>query len=227
MIEDIYRLACERLRTELASVGVPHQEEDGDLLVGNHRLALSLRFDGFIAQGNEWLAPLEIQMAVDHFDPGRFAVGVLGVGRQHADALRAAIDQWWALAARAVLASLDPRVGGTRVPKLDWGGWTVVAGEVALRGRVPSALRPQSPLLRGLLETLAAEVADWTVPPGDELKSLAVVVSWAEAQLEVQGAVDGLIDPALTQQLQRLPWPRTVEPWLFKQMFLAHSAADA
>lgn len=218
MIDEIYQEALAYLRDELSTRGIPFVDDEGELVFAGHRLGLAVQFDGYLPQGRRVLAPLEIQICLNQGEPGRFAVGTIGEGGDQREARRAALDEWFALAALPVLEALAESAGKTS--RLDWGAWQAFPGQASFRGRVPAGMKLTAPLYRELLTRLAGEVADWTRPPHDDLKSVGVMVAWAEGEWQIQTTVDGQLDGSLAAEFGQVDWPRSIDPWLYKQLFV-------
>jgi hypothetical protein len=225
MTDELYRLALDTLKKHLEAAGVSFSEDDGDLLVSGHRLALSIGFEGFTRQGEHTIAPLDVQIHLDGDSGDRFRVGTLGVGDDRPTAIRSAIEEWHLLAASAVLAALGAAVGRRRgEPQRKLGGWDLFPGRAGLRGTLPAGLAADGPFYRRLLDTLRRMVAQWPKPAGFELRSIFVMASTAEGSADVQAAIDGLVDAPLAALLSALDWPCPAEPYLFKQLFVLRSA---
>jgi hypothetical protein len=82
------------------------------------------------------------------------------------------------------------------------------------------------PVYRDLLGVISRTVDTWEVE-GSDLRSIFVMLTWAEGEMEVQAAVDGLLDPALGEAIRELPWPQTSAAYLFKQFFVFRPRATA
>ena len=80
MIDDVYQAALGALEHHLKQAGTAYTVDEGELLIGSHRLGLSIAFERFVDQGEHVLAPLDIQVHLDGDDGDRFRVGTLGVG---------------------------------------------------------------------------------------------------------------------------------------------------
>lgn len=221
MIEDLYRLALDILRRHAAEAGATVRDDEGDLIIAGRRLGVAITFEGCVEQGDLWLAPLEVQLHVDEVGEDRFRIGALGVGADCRAAMNAAIEEWFLLAGRPVLASLgaSPTPPGRRAETLRLARWEGFAGRTAVRGTPPKSLTPGGPLYRDLLELVARTVDRWE-PESDHLRSIFLMLSWAEGGIEVQAAVDGILDDELGQAIGALEWPRTASAYLFKQFFV-------
>ncbi len=222
MIDETYRLVLDTLRSHLAEAQVPFEEDDGDLVFRGHRLGLSITFDGFAEQEGQMIAPLDVQIHLDG-DPGdRFRMGTLGVGPDRLTAMRAAIEEWHTLAAAPLLTALGADAAPLRRVAVirQLGGWDLFPGRAGIRGTLPPGLDPSGIFYRLLLESLYKTVLKWPRPSGFELRSVFVMATTAEGEPQVQAAVDGFVDQALTDELSSLPWPRPQEPYLFKQLLI-------
>jgi hypothetical protein len=206
---------------------MPFHEEDGDLSFAGHRIGLSLTFEGFSQQGDQTIAPLDVQIHLDG-DPGdRFRVGTLGVGDDRLSAMRAAVEEWHLLAAAPLMDALGAVAGGrrrTQTPRL-LAGWDLFPGRAGIRGTLPPGLDPGGIFYRLLLESLYKTVAKWPRTNGFTLRSIFVMATTAEGDPQVQAAVDGFVSEPLTNELAALPWPRPPEPYLFKQLLILRSGA--
>ena len=167
MIDELYRLTRETLRQHLAGAGVPFREDDGDLLVLGHRLGLSIGFEGFVQQGEQTIAPLDVQIHLDGDTGGdRYRVGTLGVGDDRLAAMRGAVEEWHLLAASPVLAALGVEAAPLRraAPLRQLAGWDLFPGRAGIRGTLPAGLDPSGDFYRRLLDALRRQVAKWPVP---------------------------------------------------------------
>lgn len=226
MIEDFYRLAMAALRHHLEQAGVPFDEEDGDVVVNGHRLALSVNFEGFAQQGAQWIAPLDVQIHLDGDTGDRFRVGTLGVGSDQHHAMQSAIHEWHLLAGSPVLAALGAELTtrrGAAIRKL--AGWDLFAGRMGVRGSMPAAMQAGGEFLRSLVAGLKPVVGRWEDPQRFTLRSLLIMASNQPDAFQVEGAVDGFVEQQLTEALQLLDWPRPAEPYFFKQMFVLRSGS--
>lgn len=221
MIEELYRLAMEVLRRHAAEAGAAVAEDEGELLVAGHRLGISIAFEGCVEQGPHVLAPLEVQLHVDGVGEDRYRVGTLGVGPDCRAAMRSAIEEWFLLTGQPVLAALDAVADGPRKrpDRIRLARWEGFAGRTAVRGAMPKSLEPGGVLYRDLLAVISRTVDTWETG-GTELRSLFLMLTWAEGEMEVQAAIDGLLDPTLTEAIRGLPWPHTSAAYLFKQFFV-------
>jgi hypothetical protein len=222
MTEDLYRLALATLKRHLEESGVDHSLDDGDLSFGGHRLSLSVSFEQFVEQDGQVIAPVDLQLHVDGDDGGRFRLGALGIGPTRPKALQAAVEEWHLLAAAPVLSALGAQSGGLRREKLTpkLAGWNFFPGRAGVRGTLPAGLQPDGAFHRALLAELHKFVSSWDVPQHFTLRSIFVFYSSAEGKNEVEAAVDGAVDAALTERLQLLEWPREGEAYLYKQLFV-------
>jgi hypothetical protein len=223
VIDDFYQAALDALRHHLTEAGAPFSIGDGAVLVDGHRLELSITFDGFVQQGEHTLAPVEIQIHVDGDNGERFRVGTLGVGTDPASATSAAIAEWHLLVVAPLLAALGAAVTTRREgtqPRQQLAGWDLFAGRLGIRGRVPSELRAGGAFFLALLERLRQVVAAWEVPRRFELRSIFFIATCGAGARDIQAAVDGLVDPSLTELLAGLPWPDSNEAYLYKQLFV-------
>ena len=208
MTDELYRLALDTLKKHLEAAGVPYSDDDGDLLVAGHRLGFAIGFESFAQQGDQTIAPLDVQIHLDGDSGDRFRVGTLGVGDDRPTAIRSAIEEWHLLAASAVLAALGAAVGRRRSePQRKLGGWDLFPGRAGLRGTLPAGLTADGPFYRKLLDTLRKVVVHWPKPAGFELRSIFIMVSTAEGSADVQAAIDGLVDAPLAALLTALEWP--------------------
>jgi hypothetical protein len=228
MIDDVYQAALAALRHHLDEAGAPYTLEDGELLVGGHRLELSITFDGFASQGDLTLAPLDVQIHLDGDSGDRFRVGTLGVGPDRAAALRDAIGEWHLLAAAPLLAALGAAVDRRRASPLPQkiAGWDLFAGSAGIRGAVPAELRSSGLFYRALVARLQQVVARWELPSRWELRSVFFMATHGPGQRDVQAAIDGLVDEPLAELIRGLPWPTGEETYLYKQLFVLRAGSD-
>jgi hypothetical protein len=229
MIDDLYQAALATLQHHLDAAGVAYRTDEGELCVGPHRLGLSITFDAFVPQGEQVLAPLDIQIHVDGDNGDRFRVGALGVGADPRRAAQDAILEWHMLAAAPLLSALGADValrrGQPGPQKL--AGWDLFLGRAGIRGPVPAALQQGGPFYRTLLERLRQVVSPWEQPPRFTLRSIYMMATCGTGLSEVQAAVDGMLDEELTGLVQTLPWPTRGETYLYKQLFVfRHRPAD-
>lgn len=225
MIDDLYQSALGTLKHHLDEAGMPYTVDDGELLIGPHRLGLSISFEGIVPQGNQMLAPLDIQIHVDGDSGDRFRVGTLGVGPDAAKAIQDGIAEWHTLAVWPLLSALGADVQTRRAPQpQQLAGWDLFPGRVGIRGKMPAGLAPGGPFYRALLERLKPVVSKWEQPSRFTLHSIFLMAT-CTSTAEVQAAVDGLVDEELIALLQGLPWPTGPDTYLYKQLFvLRHSA---
>jgi hypothetical protein len=228
VIEELYRLALEVLRQHAAEAGAQVVEDEGELLVAGHRLGISIAFEGCVEQGPHTLAPLEVQLHVDGVGEDRFRVGTLGVASDCRGAMQAAIEDWFLLAGQPVLAAIDavPTSPRKRPDAIRLARWDGFPGRTSVRGSLPRALEMGGPVYRDLLGVISRTVDTWEVE-GSDLRSIFVMLTWAEGEMEVQAAVDGLLDPPLGEAIRELPWPQTSAAYLFKQFFVFRPRATA
>lgn len=219
MIDDFYPLALQTMTRHLRRAGREFVEDDGDLLVGGHRLGLSVHFEGFAEQDGQFLAPLEVQLHLDGDDGDRFRVGALGVGKDYRAATEAAIAEWHTLAAAPLLNAMAG-IGRARTS----GRWNIYLGQPILRGTVPTALRSAASFYQALENCLDTTLAARQVQ-AHELLSLFIMATHAGGTLEVQAAVNGFVEPRFRQAVEGCPWPRPPSPYVYKQLYVARLAA--
>jgi hypothetical protein len=222
MTEELYRMALDTLKRPLDAGAMRYALDDGDLCFGQHRLSLSVSFDRFVEQKDQVIAPVDVQLHVDADDGSRFRLGTLGIGENHKQAMRAAIEEWHMLAAAPVLAALGAPAGDLRREVLPpmLAGWKFFPGRAGIRGAVPPGLESGGEFHRALLGELHKFVSGWEIPQQDTLRSIFIFASSAENKLVVEAAVDGFVHDALTAQLMALDWPKPEEPYLYKQLFV-------
>jgi hypothetical protein len=226
MIDDLYQSALGTLQHHLDEAGTSYVLDDGELIIGDHRLGLAISFDGCVPQGDQMLAPLDIQIHVDGDSGDRFRVGTLGVGATPAKAIEDAIAEWHTLAVWPLLSALGAEVETRRaaaVPQ-QLAGWDLFPGRIGIRGKMPAGLSAGSPFYRALLERLKQIVVKWEQPPRFTLHSMFVMAT-CSSSAEVQAAVDGLVSEELVTLLSGLPWPTGKDTYLYKQLFVLRYAA--
>ncbi len=219
MIEEVYQQALARVKANLDAAGAAYHDDDGQLLVGGHRVDLTIGFDGFLRQGQQVLAPLDLRIQVDNGDEDRFRIGTLGIGDTPAVAVAAALDEWLTLVAAPLVKALTAQPPGLRVEN-DEVVWGLYPGSTSVRGTPPKGLQGAGGLLARLVETMVAAVRGWPTPRNEELRSLAGVVSQGDEGFDLQAAVDGAIDHDLAGKLASLDWPNTLEPYVLKQVIV-------
>lgn len=228
MIDDCHQAALAAMRHHLDEAGVAYTLDEGELLLGDHRLGLAITFDGFVTQGAHTLAPLDIQIHLDGDNGDRFRVGTLGVGRDPDSAMHEAIAEWHLLAVAPLLAALgapiENRRGQSRPQQL--AGWDLFVGRVGIRGQVPPELRAGGAFYRALLEPLKQVVSRWEQPNRFELRSIFFMVTCAPDACEAQAAVDGMVDEDLARALGELSWPKGADTYLYKQLFVFRAKAE-
>lgn len=222
MIDDLYQAALAAVLHHLDEAGADYRLDDGELVVASHRLGLSITFDGFVSQGEQVLAPLDIQIHLDGDSGDRFRVGTLGVGSDPRGAMADGVSEWHLLAVAPLLAALGADVALRRAPPgpQQLAGWDVFAGRVGIRGAVPAALRQGGSFYHTLLERLREFVSKWEPPPRFTLRTIYMMATCGAGHTEIQAAVDGLLNEELTALVQGLPWPTTIETYLYKQLFV-------
>jgi hypothetical protein len=225
MIDDLYQSALGTLQHHLDEAGMAYTLDEGELVIGQHRLGLAISFDGCVPQGDQMLAPLDIQMHVDGDSGDRFRVGTLGVGADPAKAIQDAIAEWHTLAVWPLMSALGADVETRRTnPKPQQvAGWDLFPGRVGIRGKMPAGLSAGGPFYRALLERLKQIVSTWEQPPRFTLHSMFVMATCSSAA-EVQAAVDGLVSEELIALLSGLPWPTGPDTYLYKQLFVFRHA---
>lgn len=222
MIDDLYQAALAAMRHHLDEAQLGYAVDEGELVIGSHRLGLSITFDGCVPQGGHVLAPLDIQIHVDGDNGDRFRVGALGVGDDASSAVQDAISEWHLLAVSPLLAALGAAVTLRRAPSRpqQLAEWDVFPGRVGIRGHLSAALRPEGAFYRSLMQRLTQVVCKWERPPRFTLRSIYMMATCGPAINEIQAAVDGLLSEELTGLLQRLPWPTGGDTYLYKQLFI-------
>ncbi len=221
MIDDLYQAALGALQHHLDEAGTTYTVDDGELLLGPHRIGLAISFDGCVPQGDQMLAPLDIQIHVDGDSGDRFRVGTLGVGADAAKALQDAIAEWHTLAVWPLMSALgaDVEVPRTQQKPQQLAGWDLFPGRVGIRGKVPPGITQGGTFYRALLERLKQIVSKWEQPHRFTLHSIFMMATCGTAA-EVQAAVDGIVDEELVALLQGLPWPTGSDTYLYKQLFV-------
>jgi len=229
MTEDFYLAAQSAVRHHLDEAGASYTVDDGEFLIGGHRLGLSITFEGFVSQGAHTLAPLDVQIHVDGDSGDRFRVGTLGVGKDRDSARQEAISEWHLLALSPVLAALGASINirRTQTQPQRLAGWDLFAGRVGIRGKVPPELRLGSPFYQSLLEKLRGIVSNWEQPNRFELRSLFFMATCGPDGSEIQAAVDGIVNEELAGSLGSLAWPAGDETYLYKQLYVLRSQPDS
>jgi Family of unknown function (DUF6348) len=224
MTDDFYQLALTAMRHQLDHADVEYQLDDGELIVAGHRLGVSVTFDEFVQQGQQIIAPLEIQLHLDGDEGNKFRMGMLGIGDDRPHAMQAAVTEWHLLVAAPVLSALGAPVTTRRSrlpPQL--AGWSFFPGRLGVRGKLPGELDPSAPFYRSVLEVLRGLVSGWPDAKDFTLRSICLLVTSSPEQCQVQAAIDGILDADLTASLSSLPWPRPAEAYLYKQLFVLGS----
>jgi hypothetical protein len=221
VIEDLYRLTLDALRHHALAAGAQVSDDEGDLIVAGHRLGISIAFEGCVEQGDLTLAPLEVQLHVDEVGEDRFRVGMLGIARDCRGAMQGAVEEWFLLAGQPVLAALgaSQSAPGRHAEAFRLARWEGFAGRTAVRGSMPDSLAPGGALYRDLLSVISQTVEHWEPEP-NSLRSIFLMLTWAEGGMDVQTAVDGILDADLVTAVGALNWPHTTAAYLFKQFFV-------
>jgi len=228
MLDDVYQAALVAICHHLDEAGAEYSVDEGDVILGDHRLGLSISFEGFVEQGKHILAPVDIQIHLDGDTGDRFRVGTLGVGPDRQTALGEAISEWHLLAVAPLLAALGAAVETRRGPAQpqSLAGWDLYAGRAGIRGRVPAELRAGGPFFQALLARLRDVVGAWPEPPRRTLRTIFFMATREPAACEVQAAVDGLVDEELARLISELPWPQGPETYLYKQLLVLAAGRD-
>ena len=221
MIDDLYQSALATLQHHLDEAGASYTVDEGELILGSHRIGLAISFDGCVPQGDQMLAPLDIQIHVDGDSGDRFRVGTLGVGPDAPKAIQDAIAEWHTLAVWPLMSALGADVEVRRVQHQpqQLAGWDLFPGRVGIRGKVPPGITQGGTFYRALLERLKQIVSKWEQPHRFTLHSIYMMATCSTAA-EVQAAVDGIVDEELVALLQGLPWPMGPDTYLYKQLFV-------
>ena len=224
MTDDFYRLAIEAIRHHLEQAGTDYELDDGELVVDEHRLGLSITFEEFVEQSGQIIAPLDIQIHLDSDAGDRFRVGTLGVGGDRSSAMQAAITEWHLLAASPVLAALGAKVGNRRRQHpAQLAGWDLFPGRAGVRGPVPQGLMAGGDVYQAVFRVLHGVVSSWPMPAEPALRSVYLMVACRPDGCDVQAAVDGYQDEGLSRDIAALAWPRTNDAYLYKQLFVLRS----
>jgi hypothetical protein len=227
MTDDFYQLALAAMGHQLDHAEVAYQIDDGELIVAGHRLGVSITFDGFVQQGPQVIAPLEIQLHLDGDEGNKFRMGMLGIGEDQLHAMQAAVTEWHLLVAAPVLSALGAPVETRRSrmpPQL--AGWNFYPGRLGVRGKLPGELDPSTPFYRSVLEALRGLVSGWPDAKDFALRSICLLVAASGQDCEVQAAVDGMLDEGLTAELAKLTWPRPAEAYHYKQLFVLRNSNE-
>jgi len=226
MIDNLYQSALAALTHHLEQAGVEYSLDDGEIVVGPHRLGLAIAFDGCIPHDGQTLAPLDIQIHVDGDTGDRFRVGAIGVGKDASEAIQAGIAEWHTLAVWPLMSAIGAEVERRQTQRLQLAGWNLFPGRVGIRGQLPQEMASNGPFYRAIFERLKPIVAKWEKPPRFTLHSIYVMTTRGP-EVEVQAAVDGMLNEELTQSLQGLMWPKVDGTYLYKQLFVfRHQPAE-
>jgi hypothetical protein len=222
MIDDVYQAALAAMRHHLDEAGADYSLDDGEILLGDHRLGLSITFEGFVAQGEHTLAPLDIQIHLDGDTGDRFRVGTLGIGRDRTAAIREGIAEWHLLAVAPLLAALGAPVEKRRAAAQPQrvAGWDLFAGRAGIRGPVPQELLAGSQFYGAMVQCLRDVAATWEPPTRFQLRSICFMATCGEGGAQIEAAIDGLVNEPLTQSMAKLPWPSAGDVYLYKQLFV-------
>jgi len=222
MVEEFYQVTLELLARCLDEVGAEYRIEDGDVLLAGHRLGVSIAFDGFTPQDGQVIAPLDIQLHLDGDDGNLFRVGAFGVGDDEKSAGRAAVREWFVLAAQPILEALGAvSVEKRRAkPARRIGGWRLFAGQAGVRGQLPADTDAVSRLYRELLQCVLTSVSGWPTPQHVEFRSIYLMATCVDGRAEVQAAQDGLVNNKLSDAIAALNWPPSRLAYLYKQLFV-------
>jgi hypothetical protein len=228
MIDDFYQAALAAVAHHLDQAGAKYSLDDGEIVLDGHRLGLSIGFEEFVPQGELVLAPLDVQIHLDGDNGDRFRVGTLGVGPDRTTAMKDAISEWHLLVVAPLLAALGAAVERRRASGVPakLAEWDLFPGQIGIRGHVPAQLRAGSAFYQSLVSRLHQVVANWDQPERFELRSIFVMATQSPTGCEVQAAIDGLVDPALVELLQGLPWPPSDQTYLYKQLFVLRAGSD-
>ncbi len=142
MIDDLYQASLSTLQHHLDQAGADYHTDDGEIVLGPHRLGLAIAFEGCVPQGDQMLAPVEFQIHVDGDSGDRFRTGTLGVGADPAKAIQDAIHEWHTLAAWPLLTALGADVERPARCRNNWPAGTCFPVGSAFAGRCPRACRP-------------------------------------------------------------------------------------
>jgi len=219
---ELHRLSIQALERHVRAASAEYTLEDGEIRLANgHHIALAISFDDFIKQGEQTLAPVEWQMYVDSSGEEKLPAGAIGVGADEASALESAVDEWYTLFATPVLDAIGAQVPRRRsVAFQRIIDWEMFVGQAGFRGTVPPSLVGDGPLFRAILLAFRDEVGTWPTADHLLLRSVFLIVSVEQQAVDIQVAVDGDLQPELTQRLKRLDWPSSDAAYLYKQMFV-------
>ena len=219
---ELHRLSLQSLERHVRAASAQYELEDGEIRLANgHHVGLAISFDDFIKQGDQTLAPVEWQMYVDSSGDDKLPAGAIGVGADEQAALESAVGEWYTLFATPVLNALGAQVSRRRSQAsqriVDW---EMFAGQAGFRGTVPPDLVGDGPLFRAILFALRDEVGTWPTADHWQMRSVFLMVSVEQQAVDIQAAVDGDLQPALSQRLGKLDWPPSDAAYLYKQMFV-------
>lgn len=223
--DQIHHIALQTLQNYLSEAGAKFDVQDGDIVLNQHRLGLSIAFDGFQQQNVHRIAPVEFQVYLDGDNGDRFRVGVIGVGDTEDLAVRAAVEEWHVLMAVPLLTSLGAAAGQRRrePTTMQISGWDVIPGRACFRGVIPEGLQGGGTFFQSVVRAIRDTVVDWQQPDGFTLRSILLMASAEAGQHEAQAAVDGLVDEQLTLRMNELPWPAAEGAYFYKQVFVLSS----
>lgn len=140
-------------------------------------------------------------------------VGSVGVGRNEAEAIETAVQEWGALVAPAVLGAVVTDRSDSERYVVD--GYVAYPGATGFRGASPAWRAPEH---QRLLTSLRRALP---VPVPGRLRALTLTVM-VEAGQPPQGEVrfDGVVAPMLWSTVQMFEWPPAKTGYIFKQFYM-------
>jgi len=212
-------LLATRLQQLLRSVGSDpgasprYAVSDGAIAIGKQTVRITPVVESTTRQAGQFLLGVRFTVALGSAKQPQLSSGQVGIGSTVAEAVDAAVQEWYLGFGQALLKAIANERGQYKI-----GGLAVYPGTTGFRGQPPQGVTADTDQLQDRMLRALAPVLPL---PDGQLHSLQVIVAvQPNAPPSSQVMLDGQTSEPAATLATGLRWPEVASSFMYKQAFM-------
>ncbi len=193
--------------------GVEHEVREASIVVGGRTLTVTAVPENLAMQQGQYVCAARFEVSCEGTPLPVFTMGAVGNDVEKGGAFMSAAHHWYMLFGHALIGSFAQGPA-----PLTLGRYGVYPGFLLTRGTPPGGWVDGT---GGMHERILSGLEDIVRLYPDDVRAVALQFGISESG-EISGdcRINGVNSESLLNAVRRMDWPKSTEPWMFKQFYL-------